>query len=299
MTDWALTTFSTGMNMKETEGASQQIARFLTNTSYVSNLGGENIIDRSSQSSISLMKAISDSIFVYPLVVNIAGVACTGKDSFVDMVHNFEVTTSPNAHDGVVFQPIMSHDSVVGVPKTIIQNIVNADRRMEQWLPVGYVDSAFDELSKKSDRYRQFLHDIKDAWMKFNDGPVWHTIGTIYRDIVGMMRFNVSNGIIFINNRDEDSVSMVRTKCHQMGICCINLMIDGRDTGKWENDCDSNVNKSLADVVIHNDGDLESLRGKAYAFSKLARLAAREYGPNVPVEGLKDIFGDKDVESEE
>ena len=84
-----------------------------------------------------------------PVVILISGAGGNGKDTFINYVNQ-----------SMAVYNLSTIDPIKEVASTLINLTVTSD--------YSAVDSK-KEMDDKSDRYREFLHELKMAWSKFND----------------------------------------------------------------------------------------------------------------------------------
>ena len=213
----------------------------------------------------------------FPVVVMVASAGGSGKDTFIELVDH--VLTYDSASVSTV-------DAVKDAVDKMNDALFKKFRRIYE-LHMCPVYSAPDIRECKDDRYRSFLHNVKDAWSEFNEGPALYCLS----EYLYHARFNIEAmnsttrpcSVVFMNNRDKDTNELMKDWCKQLGIICINVKVEGRvRPSDYECECDRHVDFLNYDMVIENKGTLEELRIQAYMFARLLEQAIMKYGIEIP-----------------
>lgn len=266
--------FTTGASYEDARLKSEAIVDFLKTTTINVTLD-ETVVRRSDRVLSDLVRRDSDMVY-FPMVVNLIAPGRSGKDTFASLVDkHFQYGTTTTS----------CVDPARVVSNTLIDNlhILLANTLPYVDNPVPSVDVA---TAQKDDAYRQLLHDVKDAFTTYCDGPVLHALG-IYMNAVQKVTYTrnaaderkYSCGIVFVNNRDQDTVDRLRDWCYQLGICFLSVYVKGPvSASEYVNSCDSTVDHIPVDITISNQGDLAELEEKAKIFSIMLTWAMRTYG---------------------
>lgn len=156
-------------------------------------------------------------------VIIINGTGRSGKDSFMDFAKEIgkELGIEVNKFSGI--DPVKKAAAILGYSE-----------------------------DKKTNESRTFLWEIKQAWIKFNDGPLHYLANEIEK---------IPDGIIFIQIREADEIRkflkhfpetktlfMTRNDAEEL-----NTPVDGKDKfGDFQD----------YDIRVENDGTLEELKEK-------------------------------------
>lgn len=204
----------------------------------------------------------------YPVIVILNGVGGSGKSSFATMVAKY-------AEDPI------KEISVIDPLRDIASSLIHT--HVDDYLDL-YKDAPMtseEHTAAKSDQYRSLLHDLKIAWQNLNDGPNIYCLGKIVRMITIDNKDEIP-GIIFVNIREEENIKNFRDYCHDMGLICFSLLIDGTvDAEQFSNEGDALVNTFEYDVTIPNKGNLDDLSITAFIFYKFISRANHMYGIGV------------------
>lgn len=196
----------------------------------------------------------------YPVVMLINGVGGTGKNTFVD-----ELTK----HCAVRYISTIDHvrtaaDVLIGI---------EAD--------YGCTEGV-DHRANKDDKYRSFLHDIKEAWTEFSDNPNQVTVNMV-KAIIGNA---VSYGsdwydLIVIDCREGKNIEKIKTELEEnCGLIVLTTLIRGiNDPEQYTNGGDRYVYNYKYDITITNKyGYLDMFKLQAYLFATFLKLANNRFG---------------------
>lgn len=136
------------------------------------------------------------------------------------------------------------------------------------------------EIDVKSDKYRSFLHDVKEAWVKYNNGPTEYI-----KDII---KYNINTNnkpecMIFVHCREGNEIDkLIETVQNEIGLIVLSIGVFGHvDPESFTNAADKNSDYYSYDYKIYNTQDLEDLKEKAYNFAKFILIANDLYGIQV------------------
>lgn len=133
-----------------------------------------------------------------------------------------------------------------------IMNISSVDKIKEAAKLVGWDGG-------KTEEDRKFLSDLKLLSTGYNNYPYWYIANNIEQ-----FRNDRSLGVMFIHVREPEEIEKLK---QEFG--CITLLIMNiNKEGISSNMADANVENYEYDYVVHNDGDLIELKGKAIEFIK-------------------------------
>ncbi|MCM1230168.1 MAG: hypothetical protein NC489_08545 [Ruminococcus flavefaciens] len=267
---------STYVNAKS---RSDGLAKFIQTTTITEAIDGIRCTSTDPQ----LNDLLKDNVFpdygrnYYPVVIMVASAGGSGKDTFIKMVGD---------HLSRVYQSrsISTVDPVKDVYDLLQKIMKKSYSRNFAITTGGPIDQLEKHESNKTEEYRQFLHDVKNAWTKVGNGPVLYCLS----EYVDCARHNIEMpdyspeppvGALFVNNRDLDTYTTMKDWCYQMGVMCIGVKVDGTiQASDYTNDCDSNVDTIPYDIVVNNKSSLESLDRKAAAFAQLFAYGISRYG---------------------
>jgi len=167
-------------------------------------------------------------------VIVINGTAQTGKDKFVSFFN--EVATELR-----------------------VKNYSSIDRVKQ------IAEICFGWDTKKNDKSRRFLSEIKRIWTDFNDGPFEVIKNQIDVDIIYSKNNNkdVSKNIYFIHIREPEEIKKVKK---YYDIFCVTLLIKKDVDFIPDNDSDKNVENFDYDYIVDNNGSEEELKIRAEEF---------------------------------
>lgn len=186
-----------------------------------------------------------------PVVILISGAGGNGKDTFINFVNQ-----------SLAVYNISTIDPIKEVASTLINLTVSSD--------YSPIDSQ-KEMDDKSDKYREFLHELKMAWSNFNDGPNINMLEETRHVLTMHEDERERYDVIFIHVREPEEIANLKKDIERyFGIACLTMCVQGLvDPAAYENECDKNVDKYSYDLYITNT-DLEILKIQAMFFA--ARL---------------------------
>lgn len=116
----------------------------------------------------------------------------------------------------------------------------------------------------KTEKSRLFLHELKCAAIKFNDYPTFYIVD----EIKGILNDNQNiESIIFVHIREKEEIEKLKHHYPELKT----ILVRKPDSPEINNYADQNVESMEYDFTIENDGDLESLKKKAYTLYCLLR----------------------------
>ena len=107
--------------------------------------------------SMEVANQVSDPL---PVIILINGAGGNGKDTFINAVNKTLAVYNISTIDPI---------------KTVASQLIDITDNYSDFEKI----SGTTEMTNKSDRYREFLHEMKMAWSKFNDGPNVNMRGAI------------------------------------------------------------------------------------------------------------------------
>ncbi|MDE6041387.1 MAG: hypothetical protein K2F99_07400 [Muribaculaceae bacterium] len=230
--------------------------------------------------------------FRYPVVISVIGVATSGKNTFTDFVRQYccKIPGLYRVEDISIMDPIFE------VSKQLADMLHDKARMVYPLSQQEFVNNAYPDAKEtmysKSDAWRQFVHDLKSVWMQYNEGPMVNTVLQIVKTCKLSLSDYLAHGndlayttsIIFIQNRDLDSVQRLAEICSALGLIHLTLKIENDNVraDEWMNDCDSNVDEIPFDVLVHNSDSTLELSRRANTFARLFAIANFIYGVKNP-----------------
>lgn len=194
-------------------------------------------------------------VYEKPIVFLLNGAGANGKDTFVSELQS--VMDVPIAHYSSV-------DRVYQAMEILIDN----------------------NQYEKTDEWRTFMHDIKAAWKKYDNGPYYYIMDRIMN---AFQTYTCCSALIFIDIREIDEIKSVQEECKNRGITCFTMYVHGRiDPTVYTNSSDRNVDQYDYDFNIVNiNDDMKPLRKQIYAFAGWVNMARCRigdmlYGTSVP-----------------
>lgn len=240
------------------EAVSKEIVKVLTETVTMNLEFGPNI-------AASVAKR-DCPISPYPFVVIIGGGALNGKDTFINEV---------SKHCSAL------NLSSINEVKDAVDILIDESTEAEKWYSDVTV-SAGKHRAEKSDQYRQFLHEVKMAWSKFNNGPNHVLLGRLVKILAEHTQGGEQYDVIFMHLREADEIASLRYDImDKLHIPVVTLCVSGRvDASVWQNDGDHNTNNYNYDINIRNcyaeNTAILALQGMI--FGELAVRANNHYG---------------------
>lgn len=133
---------------------------------------------------------------------------------------------------------------------------------------VDRVKTAAKELGwqgDKSPEARKFLSDIKDAWVRYNDGSFKDIIERVERiSLDPMENLEDITPVFFIHAREPEEIQKFK---RHYGHKAVTVLVRGRDSGEEQiNHADLNVADYPYAYEVDNSGTLEDLNEKARVF---------------------------------
>lgn len=171
---------------------------------------------------------------VKPKIVGIGGYAHSGKDSFAKQLTAFGFTHASFAHQ-------MKHAAFAALPQDLQKEVLDLDNGLELF-----------EGAKADPKWREYLQRFGTEGVRKIDKFFW--VRTVldnlpsYKVAISDVRFE--NELDEIRNRDGVVVWIDRP-----GVGPVN-----------EHVSDNSIDASMCDTIIENDGSLEDLYDKAWAF---------------------------------
>lgn len=283
--------FSTGVDYESTSEQTKKIIDFILTTSVQSTVNGTLIETGDAGHRVELqIDDIQDTKSVFfPIIINLISPGRNGKDTFANLVGKYFPYET---------KTISCIDPSMKACDLLITDL-NEQMRGFMYTTDELLSQLHTMATQKGEPYRQFLHDIKDAYSKYCNGPVLYVLSqyiTMLKQVSmeymkETTKTNVEKpfGILFVNNRDIDTVTQLNEWCRQLGIICLNVYMMGTHTSSdYTNTCDSNVDDIPYDIVINNRGSLGNLKERARMFAELLTWALRMYGIKI---AWKDTFG--------
>lgn len=227
---------------------------------------------------ISVTEGITDTVPVFvnkwPVICIISGVAGNGKDSFIEYMSRYASIANFSSIDQI---------------KEIASVLCNATSNYNDLAEVD----ALAELNTKSDRYREFLWEMKQAWTKFCNGPTVQLLGMIRDHITQHNMQGDHTDIIFLHIREADQIEEMKTAVvDNFGLTPITVKIQGLvDATDYTNQCDTRVDEyQNFDVVINNvPGDTFMLEMKAMLFARVIKTTELGVTPIEEIETHQTI----------
>lgn len=207
-----------------------------------------------------------------PVVILINGAGGCGKSTFIKNVESYckavysgkviELSTIDPVRRAVYDLLLDEHVAISTVQKDTAPTIKEIE-------------------DKKDDAYRSFLHDVKMAWEKYNNGPNRYIVGWVANyamnyDLVSA-RSHIKNAahstlnnalFLFVNVREIPSLTNLRTTLLDMGFPVLTALVQGKvNPSSFSNDADRNVMDYNYDIVIHNQRKLRDLKIVADLFA--------------------------------
>jgi len=142
-----------------------------------------------------------------------------------------------------------------------VYNLSTIDRVKEAAKVLGWRGDEHD----KSPEARHFLSDIKDSWVRFNNGSftdVTYRVARILADPIEELEGDIP--VFFIHAREPEEIQKLK---RHYGDIAVTLIVKGRDSGEGQtNHADLNVDNYPYAYEVDNSGTLEELNEKARIF---------------------------------
>lgn len=228
---------------------------------------------------IDIKKSIADSDFKKPIhvpIIIINGQGSSGKDTAIHLLNSQCMFASDNdKYDD------KNHNDKYStkVRNIMINNISSID-------PIRSIKYVTDEcdVDYKSDAYRTLLHDIKKAWVKYDEyGPTNYIIGEIKKRLKAVSRLGFcemsATNCFFVHIREKEEIDKLVSslKTFTFDNCAFSfepfpytLLItdENRRFGisTFTNSSDRDVFKISYDCKIYNDSTLTVLQDNMMNF---------------------------------
>lgn len=202
----------------------------------------------------------------YPIIILISGAGGNGKDTFVE-----------NCGKHCAAYNLSSINEIKEVAKTLCDYTDNLEEN-------GYITptvSAGKHRVEKTDRYRQFLHQMKMAWSDFCDGPNQVLIGNLRKTIEWALNGGENYDLIFMHVREATEITQLKNTIeNELDLLCVTVKVSGLiDPSTYENDCDKNVDEYEFDFNIQNHENQEAVFAmQAMLFAQGMIAANKRYG---------------------
>lgn len=212
--------------------------------------------------SMDVKNQVSDPL---PVIVLINGAGGNGKDTFINAVNRTLAVYNLSTIDPI---------------KTIAGQLIDITDSYSQFEKI----SGSSEMTNKSDRYREFLHELKMAWANFNDGPNVNMLGEIQNILNIHEHGGEKYDVIFVHVREPKEIDELKNDIFRyFGISCITMLVKGRvDPSEYNNNCDKNVYNYKHDIVLANTGNTTVLDMQALFFATRLHKINNEYGIPCP-----------------
>lgn len=227
---------------------------------------------------IDIKKAIADSDFKKPIhvpVIIINGQGSSGKDTAIHLVNSQCMFASNSDKYG--------EDDQNKYSTKFKQVMINNISSIEPIRNIRHVTSDSD-IDEKSDAYRTLLHDIKKAWIKYDEyGPTNYIIREIRKRLKAVSRLGFSEmsatNCFFVHIREKEEIDKLISslKTFTFDDCALTfepypytLLItdESRRFGisTFTNSSDRDVFKISYDCKIYNDSSLTVLQDNMMTF---------------------------------
>lgn len=200
-----------------------------------------------------------------PVVILINGAGGCGKSTFIKNVESFcKAVYSGKAIELSTIDPVRRAVYDLLLDEHVAVSTVQKDTT----LTIKKIEDT------KDDAYRSFLHDVKMAWEKYNNGPNRYVVGWVANyamnyDLV-CARTHIKNAthstlnnalLLFVNVREIPSLTNLRDTLLDMGFPVLTALVEGKvKPSSFSNDADRNVMDYKYDIVIHNQRKLRDLK---------------------------------------
>lgn len=202
----------------------------------------------------------------YPIIILISGAGGNGKDTFID-----------NCGKYCAAYNLSSINEIKEVAKTLCDYTDDLEKD-------GYITPVFcagKNRVEKTDRYRQFLHQLKMAWSDFCDGPNQVLFGNLRKTIELSLNDGENYDLIFMHVREAAEIAQLKNMIEdELGLLCVTVKVSGLiDPSAYENDCDKNVDEYEFDFNIQNHENQEAVFAmQAMLFAQGMIAANKQYG---------------------
>ena len=212
--------------------------------------------------SMEVANQVSDPL---PVIILINGAGGNGKDTFINAVNKTLAVYNISTIDPI---------------KTVASQLIDITDNYSDFEKI----SGTTEMTNKSDRYREFLHEMKMAWSKFNDGPNVNMLGEI-REVLNIHEEGGEKyDAIFVHVREPEEIEELKNDIFRyFGIGCVTMLVKGRiDPTEFTNNCDKNVYKYKHDLILANTGNTTVLDMQALFFATRLHKINNEFGISCP-----------------
>lgn len=195
----------------------------------------------------------------------IGGVARNGKDQWIDFMNEKDMFAAVES----TIDPVKDIAKLIAAYEdTKLGNSVLGNNTVRL------------EMDAKTDNYREFLFQLKKAWLELDDGPNRITMSRVWeRRLVAetMQRKNERVKCCFIHVREPDEIKKWLTRLEDSGFICASVCVRGRiPKDDYQNHAEQQTLDYDYDIYVENTGGLDQLRADAYGF-RLAFLKAFGY----------------------
>lgn len=152
----------------------------------------------------------------------INGPAESGKDTFVEFCTDFAVKHKLKVHNISSVDPVKQAAKILG-------------------------------MTKKDEAGRQLLADIKQAWVRYNDGPLKYLVEEIN---------SAEESIVFLHIREPEEIKKIRKIYPHTQT----VFVDRKNAIAYRNGADDSTSEIEYDITIDNNSNLEELKLHAQKF---------------------------------
>ena len=168
----------------------------------------------------------------YPIIVIINGAGANGKDTLIEAA-----STKCSVLNLSSINPVREAVAV----------LINESSRFD-----GNTSLKFQDMETNS--YRKFLHDVKEAWITFNDGPTLSLTGELQNTLDIQINGGECYDLIFMHIREADEIEKMKDIItNKFGLICITVLVRGLiDPSEYTNEGDAHVEDYTYDFTITN-----------------------------------------------
>ena len=277
--------FTTGISAEEAKAKTIALVNAIKAPTMVS--GVESSVNLNE----SMPKVVEDP---YPVICLINGSAACGKGTLISLIKQY--CQKP------VYE-LSSIDPIRPVAKMLME--YSGDFFNDIAEP-GSENSTEEQEEIKAGAYRQFMAELKQTWIRYNDGPSTYVVGSILRLILEQNSTVDEHGFvieseaetavpafIFVNIREPDEIIKTRDALFSRGLLCFTMLVDGLaipTTGGAENDY--HVNEFNYDITIRNKGTVDDLSITAFTMNTFLGRANQMYG--ISISGSSSVINVSD-----
>lgn len=174
---------------------------------------------------------------IIPLVIIISGEGRCGKDTIIETFQKY----------------------IRCINKSAIDDAKAVAKFMAQITYTPSLHDAFlQEIDDKTDAYRALLHDIKMAWVKFNNGSLYSCLHEYVYEILVSQIMNYGEGyayVHFIHNRDNSEITQMKETFMELGVPVLVMKVESDVTSSdmYHNGCDEHVSEYDGyDITLFN-----------------------------------------------